>query len=118
VHARLLSALTAHYRIKVDIPPRFEPQSLESDFLFAGFGECFDSFFAFGLFALAQKSGYFEPELIAIFEPVVQEEARHILFFIRWGRVWRLRRERRARETSAPHRRRPRTAGANGIPTH
>src|ERR1700730_17437118 len=83
-HARLLVALTSHYRIKVDTPPRFEPQSLEKDFLFAGFGECFDSFFAFGLFALARKSGYFGPELIAIFEPVVQEEARHILFFVNW----------------------------------
>jgi hypothetical protein len=83
-HARLLVALTSHYRIKVDMPPRFEPQSLENDFLFAGFGECFDSFFAFGLFALAQRSGYFGPELIAIFEPVVQEEARHILFFVNW----------------------------------
>jgi hypothetical protein len=83
-HARLLVALTSHYRIKVDVPPRFEPKSLETDFLFAGFGECFDSFFAFGLFALAKKSGYFGPELIAIFEPVVQEEARHILFFVNW----------------------------------
>jgi hypothetical protein len=88
-HARLLVALTSHYRIKVDIPPRFEPQSLENDFLFAGFGECFDSFFAFGLFALAQKSGYFGPELIAIFEPVVQEEARHILFFVNWVKYHR-----------------------------
>jgi hypothetical protein len=83
-HARLLVALTSHYRIKVDVPARFEPQSLENDFLFCGFGECFDSFFAFGLFALAQKSGFFGPELIAIFEPVVQEEARHILFFVNW----------------------------------
>src|SRR6266850_4934167 len=83
-HARLLVALTSHYRIAVVTPPPFEPRSLENDFLFAGFGECFDSFFAFGLFALAQKSGYFGPELIAIFEPVVQEEARHILFFVNW----------------------------------
>jgi hypothetical protein len=80
----LLVALTSHYRIKVDMPPRFEPRSLENAFLRAGFGECFDSFFAFGLFALAQQSGYFAPELIAIFEPVVQEEARHILFFVNW----------------------------------
>jgi len=81
-HARLLVALTSHYRIAVVTPPPFEPRSLENDFLFAGFGECFDSFFAFGLFALAHDSGYFAPPLVAIFEPVIQEEARHILFFI------------------------------------
>jgi hypothetical protein len=83
-HARLLTALTAHYRIPIKAPPRFEPGSLENDFLFAGFGECFDSFFAFGLFTLARTSGYFTPALIAIFEPVIQEEARHILFFVNW----------------------------------
>ncbi len=83
-HARLLLALTSHYRIAVNVPPRFEPRSLEEDFLLAGFGECFDSFFAFGLFALARRSGLFAPALIEIFEPVMQEEARHILFFVNW----------------------------------
>jgi hypothetical protein len=83
-HARLLQALTTHYNIPVDHPPRYQPHDLEHDFLFAGFGECFDSFFAFGLFALARESGYFEAGLIEVFEPVVQEEARHILFFVNW----------------------------------
>jgi len=83
-HARLLQALTANYDIRIDHPPRFEPHDLEHDFLFAGFGECFDSFFAFGLFALARESGFFEPKLVEVFEPVVQEEARHILFFVNW----------------------------------
>jgi hypothetical protein len=83
-HARLLQALTTHYNIRIDHPPRYEPCDLEHDFLFAGFGECFDSFFAFGLFALARESGYFEPKLVEVFEPVVQEEARHILFFVNW----------------------------------
>jgi hypothetical protein len=83
-HARLLQGLTTHYNIRVANPPPYEPRDLEHDFLFAGFGECFDSFFAFGLFALARESGFFGPELIAVFEPVVQEEARHILFFVNW----------------------------------
>jgi hypothetical protein len=83
-HARLLQALTTHYDIRVEHPPRYQPHDLEHDFLFAGFGECFDSFFAFGLFALARESGFFGAELIAVFEPVVQEEARHILFFVNW----------------------------------
>jgi hypothetical protein len=83
-HARLLAALTSHYRIAVEVPPPPPLESPETDFLFAGFGECFDSFFAFGLIAIATESGHFTPELIALFEPVVQEEARHILFFVNW----------------------------------
>jgi hypothetical protein len=83
-HARLLAALTTHYRIPIQTPPPHQPRSLENEFLLAGFGECFDSFFAFGLIALANESGYFTPELVQIFEPVVQEEARHILFFVNW----------------------------------
>jgi hypothetical protein len=90
-HARLLVALTSHYRIPIESPPPFTPRSLESDFLFAGFGECFDSFFAFGLFALARQSGYFPPGLIKVFEPVMQEEARHILFFVNWVKYRRAR---------------------------
>jgi hypothetical protein len=90
-HARLLVALTSHYGIPIQESARYEPHSLEDDFLFAGFGECFDSFFAFGLFALARDSGYLSPELVAIFEPVMQEEARHILFFVNWVKYRRSR---------------------------
>ncbi len=50
-HARLLQALTVHYDIPIDQPPRYDAVDLEHDFLFAGFGDCFDSYFAFGLFA-------------------------------------------------------------------
>ena len=97
-HARLLAHLTSHYRIAIDAPEPFEPHELEEDFLFAGFGECFDSFFAFGLFEIARRSGFFDPDLVSIFEPVVQEEARHILFFVNWVKC---------RRTQLPRWRRP-----------
>jgi hypothetical protein len=84
-HKEVLSDLVRTYGIDLaPEPPYLEPRDPEWAYLVTGFSECIDSFFAFGLFELARQSGYFPPELVDTFEPVIQEEARHILLFANW----------------------------------
>ena len=84
-HKQVLANLVAAYGIHLAPEPEYlPPKHPEWSFLLAGFCECVDTFFAFGLFALAKRSGFFPPELVDTFEPVVQEEGRHIIFFVNW----------------------------------
>jgi hypothetical protein len=84
-HRHVLSNLVEAYGIKLaPEPPYDRPRDPEWAFMVTGFSECIDSFFAFGLFALAKRSGFFPPPLVDTFEPVMQEEGRHILFFVNW----------------------------------
>ncbi|HUJ98884.1 MAG TPA: ferritin-like domain-containing protein, partial [Stellaceae bacterium] len=81
----VLANLVAAYGIVLgEEPPYLTPRDAEWAFMVTGFSECIDSFFAFGLFEAARLSGYFPPELVDTFEPVMQEECRHILFFVNW----------------------------------
>jgi hypothetical protein len=87
-HRLVLGKMVEFYGIKLAAEPDYPPPpDPELAFLQTGYGECFDSFFAFGLFELARRSGFFPPELVETFEPVIQEECRHILFFVNW-RLW------------------------------
>src|SRR5438309_640362 len=84
-HKQVLSNLVQAYGIPIAPEPEYlRPRHPEWAFLLAGFCECVDTFFALGLFELAKRSGFFPPALVDTFEPVVQEEGRHILFFVNW----------------------------------
>jgi len=84
-HAAMLERMLKHY----DVPePTVTEEPLtgeaEWNFIRTGYGECFDSFFAFGLFVVAGNAQLFPASLLEVVEPIVQEEARHILFFVNW----------------------------------
>jgi hypothetical protein len=84
-HRDVLSRLVAAYDIPMKPDGEYQlPRDAEWAFMVTGYSECMDSFFAYGLFEMARRSGYFPAALVETFEPVVQEEGRHILFFMNW----------------------------------
>jgi hypothetical protein len=84
-HKVVLANMVEAYGIKLAPEPEYKkPNNPEWAFMVTGFSECIDSFFAFGLFEMAKRSGFFPPELVDTFEPVMKEEGRHILFFVNW----------------------------------
>jgi hypothetical protein len=84
-HKHVLANMVQAYGITLaPEPPYPAPRYPEWAFMVTGYAECIDSVFAFGLFELARRSGFFPPALVDTFEPVMAEEARHILFFVNW----------------------------------
>ena len=84
-HAAVIDALIQRYDIAWSARPIAPlPTDLEQGFVDVGYGECMDSFFAFGFFEIARRSGFFPAALLAVVEPILKEEARHIVFFVNW----------------------------------
>jgi hypothetical protein len=85
-HGRLMSHAIERYGI--DAPPLTiadAPISPE-EFAIFGFGECTDSFVGFGAIALARQMKILPDALLDVFDGVMFEEARHIVFFMNWWR--------------------------------
>lgn len=84
-HGRLLACLVQRYEIPVNLDPEYSPpKNLQQAFIDFGYSECLDSYFAFGFFRIAQRSGFFPEALFTLFDPIIDEEARHIVFFVNW----------------------------------
>lgn len=84
-HATIIQGLITRYEIALpSLPSPQPPVDPEWAFMRLGYSECFDAFFTFALFAIARDSGFFPAVLVDKFELVMQEEARHILFFVNW----------------------------------
>jgi hypothetical protein len=85
-HANLLREMIRRYRIAAEERPLDEPLSPDLRRAFAdfGYGECLDSFLGFGVFKIARRSGFLPEQLFEIFDMLMREETRHIVFFINW----------------------------------
>jgi hypothetical protein len=83
-HAEILKLLTSRYGIDIPAYAPAAPADPRWAFMRIGYGECFDAFFAFGLFALARDSGFFPSGLVELFDSILQEEGRHIIFHVNW----------------------------------
>lgn len=84
-HGRVIEYMINRYGIEVPARPEKPlPADLEPAFIKFGYGECFDSFFAFGLFGIARQTEFIPEALFNIFNTLVDEEARHMVFFVNW----------------------------------
>jgi hypothetical protein len=85
-HAELLRVMIGRYGITAEERPLDEPISCDLRRAFAdfGYGECLDSFLGFGVFKIARRSGFLPEPLFEIFDMLMREETRHIVFFVNW----------------------------------
>jgi hypothetical protein len=84
-HANLIRVMIDRYGLDAPERPLEDiSKNIETRFKDFGFGECLDSFLGFGLFKLAWQSEFLPRELLKIFEMLMYEETRHIVFFINW----------------------------------
>ena len=85
-HGRLMEHVAERYAIDAPLLPIPDLPAVKEEFLTFGFGECSDSFIGFGGFALARRKALFPKAILTIFERILWEEARHIVFFVNWWR--------------------------------
>ena len=88
-HAKLIRVMIDRYGIDAtEQPMETFPADLETAFIDFGFGECLDAFLGFGAFKTARESEFLPSGMFDIFDVLMFEETRHIVFFINYM-AWR-----------------------------
>jgi len=88
-HANLIRVMIDRYDLNATEQPMEKlPANIETAFIDFGFGECMDSFLGFGAFKTARQSEFLPEAMFEIFDVLMYEETRHIVFFINYM-AWR-----------------------------
>jgi hypothetical protein len=88
-HANLIRVMIDRYGLNATEQPMEKlPANIETAFIDFGFGECMDSFLGFGAFKTARQSEFLPEAMFEIFDVLMYEETRHIVFFINYM-AWR-----------------------------
>jgi hypothetical protein len=82
-HGRILQCMIDRYGLTVtpDVPKQ---NATRRAFINFGYNECVDSLAGFGIFRLACDARILPVALTSLFQRVIEEEARHIVFFVNW----------------------------------
>ncbi|MEC4589656.1 hypothetical protein VPG91_01540 [Nitrospirillum amazonense] len=88
-HAHLIRVMIDRYGLDAtEQPLEALPEDKEKAFIDFGFGECLDAFLGFGAFKTARQSEFLPESMFEIFDVLMHEETRHIVFFINYM-AWR-----------------------------
>lgn len=100
-HAKLIRVLIDRYGLDAtEQPLEAFPADLETAFIDFGFGERLDAFLGFGAFKTARQSAFLPEAMFEIFDVLMFEETRHIVFFINYM-AWREKRRGHIKLTRA-----------------
>jgi hypothetical protein len=84
-HAQLIRVMIDRYGLDAtEQPLEVFPDDLETTFIDFRFGECLDAFLGFGAFKTARQSSFLPETMFQIFDVLMLEETRHIVFFINY----------------------------------
>jgi hypothetical protein len=90
-HTELLTSMMKCYGLSTATPSgRQQQNNPEAAFINFGFKNDLDSFLEFGLFGVVQQAHYLPESLLDRLNTVLDEKARHVVFFINWWAYWNL----------------------------